>query len=87
MMPAPPFIGLEGQMDNASTRSAIKDRFITTVAALYLLVVGFLSGMIVDRIRFDETRSVLLARLEEDSNRVHKRLMAIEREESRESPR
>jgi hypothetical protein len=40
--------------------------------------------MIVDRIRFDETRSVLLARLEEDSQRVHKRLMTIEREESRE---
>ena len=71
-------------MDNANTERANKDRFIVTVATLYLLVVGFLSGMIVDRIRFDETRSVLLARLEEDSHRVHKRLMAIEREESRE---
>jgi hypothetical protein len=49
------------------------------------LVVGFLSGMIADRIRFDETRSVLLATLEEDTHRVHERLMAIEREESRES--
>jgi hypothetical protein len=71
-------------MDNANTERANKDRFIVTVAALYLLVVGFLSGMIVDRVRFDETRSVLLARLEEDSHRVHQRLMAIEREESRE---
>jgi hypothetical protein len=71
-------------MDNANTESAIKDRFIVTVAALYLLVVGFLSGTIVDRICFDESRSGLLARLEEDSHRVHERLMAIEREESRE---
>ena len=71
-------------MDNANTESATKDRFIVTVAAVYLLVVGFLSGMIVDRIRFDEVRSGLLTRLEEDSHRVHERLMAIEREESRE---
>jgi hypothetical protein len=71
-------------MDNANTESAIKDRFIVTVAGLYLLAVGFLSGMIVDRIRFDESRSGLLEKLEEDTHRVHERLMAIEREESRE---
>jgi hypothetical protein len=71
-------------MDNANTQSAIKDRFIVTVAALYLLVVGFLGGMIVDRVRFDASRSVLLTRLEQDTHRVHERLMAIEREGSRE---
>ena len=71
-------------MDNANTEEAIKERFIVPVAALYLLVVGFLGGMIVDRIRFDETRSVLLARLAEDSQRVHQRLMAIEWRDSRE---
>ena len=71
-------------MDNANTEEAIKERLIVPVAALYLLVVGFLSGMIVDRIRFDESRSGLLARLEEDSHSVHQRLMALEREESRE---
>jgi hypothetical protein len=71
-------------MDNANTESTIKDRFIVTVAALYLLAVGFLSGMIADRIRFDESRSGLLEKLEEDTHRVHERLMAIEREESRE---
>jgi hypothetical protein len=70
-------------MDNANTQSAIKDRFIVTVAALYLLVVGFLGGMIVDRVRFDASRSVLLTRLEQDTHRVHERLMALEREESR----
>jgi hypothetical protein len=71
-------------MDNANTQSAIKDRFIVTVAALYLLVVGFVGGMIVDRVRFDASRSVLLTRLEQDTHRVHERLMAIEREGSRE---
>jgi hypothetical protein len=71
-------------MDNANTQSATKDRFIVTVAALYLLVVGFLGGMIVDRVRFDASRSVLLTRLEQDTHRVHERLMALEREESRE---
>jgi len=71
-------------MDNANTESAIKDRFIVTIAAIYLLAVGFLSGMIADRIRFDESRSALLEKLEEDTHRVHERLMAIEREESRE---
>ena len=71
-------------MDNANTKGAIKDRFIVTVATLYLLVVGFLSGMIADRIRFDEVRSGLLARLEEDTQTVHQRLIAIERGESSE---
>ena len=71
-------------MENAKTESAVKNRFIVTVAAFSLLGVGFLSGMIVDRIRFDEVRSGLLARLDEDSHRVHERLMAIEREGSQE---
>ena len=71
-------------MENAKTESAVKNRFIVTVAAFSLLGVGFLSGMIVDRIRFDEVRSGLLARLNEDSHRMHERLMAIEREGSRE---
>jgi len=73
-------------MDNANTGSVMKDRFkdrfIVTVAVVYLLGVGFLSGMIVDRIRFDESRSGLLTRLEEDTRKVHQRLIAIERGES-----
>ena len=71
-------------MDNANTESAIKNGFIVTVVALYLLGVGFLSGMLVDHVRFDEARSELLTRLDEDSHSVHQRLMALEREESRE---
>ena len=69
-------------MDNANTE--IEQRFIVTVAGLYLLAIGFVSGMIIDRIRFYESRSALLATLEEDNHRVHERRMAIEREESRE---
>ena len=75
-------------MHNANAGSAMKDRFkdrlIVTVAVFYLLGVGFLSGMIVDRICFDAVRSGLLARLDEDSHRMHERLMAIERGESSE---
>ena len=71
-------------MENAKTESAVKNRFIVTVAVFSLLGVGFLSGMIVDRIRFDESRSTLLIRLEKDTQRVHQRLIAIEREESSE---
>ena len=71
-------------MENAKTESAVKNRFIVTVAVFSLLGVGFLSGMIVDRIRFDESRSTLLTRLEKDTQRVHQRLIAIEREESSE---
>ena len=75
-------------MHNANTGSAMKDRFkdrfIVTVVVFSLLGAGFLSGMIVDRIRFDESRSTLLTRLEKDTQRVHQRLIAIEREESSE---
>ena len=71
-------------MENATTESTVKNRFIVTVAVFSLLGVGFLSGMIVDRIRFDESRSTLLTRLEKDTQRVHQRLIAIEREESSE---
>ena len=74
-------------MENANNGSEIRDRsndrFIVTVAVVYMLGVGFLSGMIIDRIRFDEARSGLLTRLEEDTQRVHQRLIAIEREGSR----
>ena len=73
-------------MENANNGSALKDRFkdrlIVTVAVVLVLSVGFLSGMIVDRIRFDKSRSEILTRLEEDSQKVHQRLIAIERGES-----
>jgi hypothetical protein len=42
--------------------------------------VGLLSGMLFDRIRFDESRTVILKELDEHRHGLHQRLMAMERE-------
>jgi hypothetical protein len=55
-------------------------RFVVVIVSLYLLAVGVLTGMLVERVRFDESRSVLFTQLEEDTHKLHERLMAIERE-------
>ena len=55
-------------------------RFVVVIVSLYLLAVGVLTGMLIERVRFDEARSVLFTQLEEDTHAVHERLMAIERE-------
>jgi hypothetical protein len=55
-------------------------RFVFAVVGLYLLGVGLLTGMLIERIRFDEARSVLLTGLDRDAHRLRERLMAIERE-------
>jgi hypothetical protein len=57
-------------------------RFIVGIVGVYLFSVGLLSGMLFDRIRFDESRTVLLNELEEDTHSLHQRLMAMEREAS-----
>jgi len=57
-------------------------RFIVGIVSVYLFSVGLLSGMIFDRISFDESRTVLLKQLEEDTHRLHQRLMAMKRENS-----
>jgi len=57
-------------------------RFIVGIVSVYLFSVGLLSGMIFDRISFDESRTVLLKQLEEDTHRLHQRFMAMERENS-----
>jgi hypothetical protein len=41
-----------------------KRRFTVGIVGIYLFSVGLLSGMIFDRIRFDESRTVLLKELE-----------------------
>ena len=41
-----------------------KRRFTVGIVGIYLFRVGLLSGMIFDRIRFDESRTVLLKELE-----------------------
>ena len=55
-------------------------RFVFAIVGIYLLGLGVLIGMLIDHIEFDESRSVLLTQLDEDTHRVHARLMAIERE-------
>ena len=57
-----------------------KRRFIIGIVGVYLFSVGLLSGMIFDRIRFDESRTVLLQELDEHKHRLNQRLMAMERE-------
>jgi hypothetical protein len=57
-----------------------KRRFIVGIVVVYLFSVGLLSGMLFERIRFDAARTVLLKQLDEDTHRLHQRLMAMERE-------
>jgi hypothetical protein len=45
----------------------------------YLVGFGVLTGTLIERIRFDESRSVLLKQLDEDRSKLYGRLMAIER--------
>ena len=55
-------------------------RFVVVIVSSYLLGVGVLTGMLIERVRFDESRSVLFTQFEEDTHKLHERLMAIERE-------
>jgi len=55
-------------------------RFTVGIVSVYLFSVGLLSEMIFDRIRFDESRTVLLKELDEHTHRLHERLMEMERE-------
>jgi hypothetical protein len=55
-------------------------RFIIGIVGVYLFSVGLLSGMLFDRIRFDESRTVLLQEIDEHKHRLNQRLMAMERE-------
>ena len=57
-------------------------RFTVGIVGVYLFSVGLLSGMLFDRIRFDDSRTVLLKELDEHRHRLHQRLMAMEREGS-----
>jgi uncharacterized membrane protein (Fun14 family) len=57
-----------------------QSRLVFVVVGLYLLSLVVLTGILVERIQFDETRSVLLTKLEEDTQKLHEELMAIERE-------
>ena len=48
------------------------------VVGAYLLGMGFLGGMIVSAIRFDQHRAVILAKLDDASTRARAKLMLLE---------
>jgi hypothetical protein len=50
------------------------------LGCVYLGGVGFLSGILVERVRFDLQRAAVLTRLAATEKRLHVRLMDIERE-------
>ena len=45
---------------------------------VYLVVLGFLGGIVAERIRFDRQRTVILQRYDSAVRRVHEQLMALE---------
>jgi len=49
----------------------------------YLLVLGFLGGMLVSAIRFDGQRTAILSTLDDASTRVRAQLMRLEHEAAR----
>jgi hypothetical protein len=51
---------------------------LVALLALGALGLGFLSGTVVERVRFDVRRAEVLARLASETQRVHARLMALE---------
>ena len=53
---------------------------VLAIMGCYLMGLGVLSGMLIEDIRFDKSRSALLAQLEKENDTLHERLMEIERE-------
>ena len=47
---------------------------------LYAIAVGFLAGMLLERVRFDLERAAVLTRVTMAEQRLHTRLMEIERQ-------
>jgi hypothetical protein len=54
---------------------------------LYLTVLGFLTGMIVERVRFDRQRATVLQHLAATQERLHTDLMDLERQTQVPRPR
>jgi len=49
----------------------------------YLLFMGFLAGVIVSAVRFDQRRAAILTELDDSSARVRAKLMRLEHDASR----
>jgi hypothetical protein len=54
--------------------------FLIAAGCLYLTGLGFLTGMVVERVRFDRQRGILLQRLAATQERLHTHLMDLERQ-------
>jgi hypothetical protein len=52
---------------------------LTASFGLYLAILGFLAGMLVERMVFDQRRADVLSRLTSAERRLHGRLMDLER--------
>lgn len=50
------------------------------IGCLYLGVLGFLAGMVVERMRFDHQRAIVLESLTATEKQLHTRLMDLERQ-------
>jgi hypothetical protein len=55
----------------------------TSALGAYLLVLGFLGGMVASAMRFDGQRAAILTRLDDESTRVRAHLMSFEHDAAR----
>ena len=58
-------------------------RALALALGLYAVTVGSFAGMLLERVRFDEERAAVLARVSMAEQRLHARLMELERHEAR----
>jgi Na+/glutamate symporter len=56
-------------------------RTVALALALYGVVLGFLGGLLVERLLFDRQRTSVLTRVAAAEKRLHARLMEIERQQ------
>ena len=54
--------------------------FLIAAGCLYLTGFGFLTGMVVERVRFDRQRGILLQHLAATREQLHTHLMDLERQ-------
>jgi hypothetical protein len=71
------------RVDAAGERGAVMTRrglgILIGAGCLYLTALGFLAGVMVERMRFDRQRTTVLQRLATTQERLHTHLMNLER--------
>jgi len=70
-------------VDVADERAVMTRRrlgLLIATGCLYLAGLGFLTGMVVERVRFDRQRGILLQHLAATQERLHTHLMDLERQ-------